>query len=230
MNIKKPAFFIGYDSKEDIAYRVCKQSLLKNSSIPITVFSLKLYELVSKKIYYRSIDPLASTEFTYSRFLVPSLMNFKGWAVFCDCDFVWRISPTELEQYCDDSKAVVCVQHDYKPKEGLKMDGQIQLQYPRKNWSSMVLWNCGHPKNKILTPELLNKETGKFLHRFSWLDDSDIGNLLPIYNWLVGWYKEPKDGTPKILHYTEGGPWFENYRDCEYADVWKKELINLFSA
>ena len=94
----------------------------------------------------------------------------------------------------------------------------------------MVLWNCEHPKNKVLTPELLNTESGKFLHRFSWLNDSDIGTLPPIYNWLVGWYQEPKDGTPKILHYTEGGPWFENYRDCEYADVWKKELINLFSA
>ena len=107
------------------------------------------------------------------------------------------------------------------------MDGQIQLQYPRKNWSSMVLWNCGHPKNKTLTPELLNKETGKYLHRFSWLDDSEIGNLPPIYNWLVGWYKEPKDGVPKILHYTEGGPWFDNYRFCEYHELWKKELFNM---
>ena len=93
----------------------------------------------------------------------------------------------------------------------------------------MVSWNCGHPKNKILQPDLLNKESGAFLHRFQWLDDSDIGKLPHVYNWLVGWYKEPKDGVPKILHYTEGGPWFENYRDCEYADDWKKEVINLFS-
>ena len=94
----------------------------------------------------------------------------------------------------------------------------------------MVLWNCGHPKNKILTPELLNTETAKFLHRFTWLDDSEIGSLPHVYNWLVGWYQEPQDGTPKILHYTSGGPWFDGYRDCEYADVWKKEVINLFSA
>jgi len=110
------------------------------------------------------------------------------------------------------------------------MDGQVQTVYPRKNWSSMVLWNCAHPKNKILTPELLNKETPQFLHRFSWLEDEDIGSLPHEYNWLVGWYKEPKDGAPKILHYTEGGPWFDGYRDCEYADVWKKEVINLFSS
>ena len=221
--------YVGYDTREDIAYQVCEHSIKRRNG-RTEIIPLKQKDLREKGIYFREVDKLASTEFTFTRFFIPYLNDYKGWAVFCDCDFVWRISPTELEQYCDDSKAVVCVQHDYKPKEGLKMDGQVQLVYPRKNWSSMVLWNCGHPKNKVLTPELLNKETGKFLHRFSWLDDSDIGNLPPIYNWLVGWYKEPKDGTPKILHYTEGGPWFENYRDCEYADVWKKELINLFSS
>ena len=221
--------YVGYDTREDIAYQVCEHSIKRRNG-RTEIIPLKQKDLREKGIYYREVDKLASTEFTFTRFFIPYLNDYKGWAVFCDCDFVWRVSPTELEQYCDDSKAVVCVQHDYKPKEGLKMDGQVQLVYPRKNWSSMVLWNCGHPKNKMLTPELLNKQTGKFLHRFSWLDDSDIGSLPPIYNWLVGWYQEPKDGTPKILHYTEGGPWFENYRDCEYADVWKKELINLFSA
>ena len=221
--------YVGYDTREDIAYQVCEHSIKRRNG-RTEIIPLKQKDLREKGIYYREVDKLASTEFTFTRFFIPYLNDYKGWAVFCDCDFVWRVSPTELEQYCDDSKAVVCVQHDYKPKEGLKMDGQVQLVYPRKNWSSMVLWNCGHPKNKMLTPELLNKQTGKFLHRFRWLDDSDIGSLPLIYNWLVGWYQEPKDGTPKILHYTEGGPWFENYRDCEYADVWKKELINLFSS
>ena len=221
--------YVGYDTREDIAYQVCEHSIKRRNG-RTEIIPLKQKDLREKGIYYREVDKLASTEFTFTRFFIPYLNDYKGWAVFCDCDFVWRISPTELEQYCDDSKAVVCVQHDYKPKEGLKMDGQVQLVYPRKNWSSMVLWNCGHPKNKALTPELLNTESGKFLHRFSWLNDSDIGTLPPTYNWLGGWYQEPKDGTPKILHYTEGGPWFENYRDCEYADVWKKELINLFSA
>jgi len=222
--------YVGWDSREDIAYQVCQHSI-KRKDPNAEVIPLKQSDMRQDGIYTREVDKLASTEFTFSRFFVPYLNDYKGWAVFCDCDFVWRVPTTELEQYCDDSKAVVCVQHDYKPEDGsIKMDGQIQLQYPRKNWSSMVLWNCGHPKNKILTPELLNSESPKFLHRFSWLDDEDIGSLPHVYNWLVGWYKEPKDGTPKILHYTEGGPWFENYRDCEYADVWKKELINLFSA
>ena len=220
--------YVGWDSREDIAYQVCQHSI-KRKDPDAEVIPLKQNDMRQDGIYTRAVDKLASTEFTFSRFFVPYLNDYKGWAVFCDCDFVWRVPTTELEQYCDDSKAVVCVQHDYKPKESRKMDGQVQTVYPRKNWSSMVLWNCGHPKNKILTPELLNSESPKFLHRFSWLDDSDIGSLPHVYNWLVGWYKEPQDGIPKILHYTEGGPWFDGYRECDYADVWKKEVINLFS-
>ena len=220
--------YVGWDSREDIAYQVCQHSI-KRKDPDAEVIPLKQNDMRQDGIYTRAVDKLASTEFTFSRFFIPYLNDYKGWAVFCDCDFVWRVPTTELEQYCDDSKAVVCVQHDYKPKESRKMDGQVQTVYPRKNWSSMVLWNCGHPKNKILTPELLNSESPKFLHRFSWLDDEDIGSLPHVYNWLVGWYKEPQDGIPKILHYTEGGPWFDGYRECDYADVWKKEVINLFS-
>ncbi|HAI42867.1 MAG TPA: glycosyltransferase [Maribacter sp.] len=221
--------YVGYDTREDIAYQVCEHSIKRRNG-KTEVQALKQSDLRTQGLYTREIDKLSSTEFTFTRFLIPYLQNYKGWAVFCDCDFVWKISPRELEQFCDDSKAVVCVQHDYTPEEGTKMDGQAQLLYPRKNWSSMVLWNCGHPKNKYLTPEIVNTQSGKHLHRFSWLDDEDIGELPYEYNWLVGWYTETETRKPKILHYTEGGPWFENYRECDYADVWKKELINLFSA
>lgn len=221
--------YVGYDTREDIAYQVCEHSIKRRNG-KTEVQALKQSDLRAQGLYTREIDKLSSTEFTFTRFLIPHLQNYEGWAVFCDCDFVWKISPSELEQFCDDSKAVVCVQHDYTPEEGTKMDGQAQLLYPRKNWSSMVLWNCGHPKNKYLTPEIVNTQTGKHLHRFSWLDDDDIGELPYEYNWLVGWYTETETRKPKILHYTEGGPWFENYRECDYADVWKKELINLFSA
>ena len=125
-------FFIGYDSKEDIAYRVCKYSLLKRSTVEVKVMSLKLDELVSRKLYTRDIDPLASTQFTYSRFLVPHLMNYKGWAVFCDCDFIFLNDVKNLMENLDTSKAVYCVKHDYTPKEKHKMDGQKQTIYPRK--------------------------------------------------------------------------------------------------
>lgn len=221
--------YVGYDSREDIAYQVCKHSIVRRDP-DATVKPLKQKEMRESGLYTREIDKLASTEFTFTRFFIPHLQNYKGWAVFCDCDFVWTVPTTDLEQYCDPDKAVVVVQHDYTPTEGMKMDGKQQHIYPRKNWSSMILWNCTHPKNKVLTPELLNKESPAFLHRFQWLDDEDIGSLPHHYNWLVGWYKEPRDGKPKIYHWTEGGPWFvDNYFDCEYADVWKKETINLFS-
>ena len=221
--------YVGYDSREDIAYQVCKHSIIRRES-GATVKPLKQKDMRESGLYTREIDKLASTEFTFTRFFIPYLQNYQGWAVFCDCDFLWTVPTTDLKQYCDPDKAVVVVQHDYTPAEGMKMDGKQQHIYPRKNWSSMILWNCAHPKNKVLTPELLNKETGAFLHRFQWLDDNDIGSLPHHYNWLVGWYKEPKDGKPKIYHWTEGGPWFvDNYFDCEYADVWKKETINLFS-
>ena len=123
--------FVGYDSKEDIAYRVCKYSLLKRSTIDLNIFSLKLDELIAKNLYNRQIDPLASTQFTYSRFLVPALMNFNGWALFCDCDFIFLEDISKLIKNLDDSKAVYCVQHDYTPKEKHKMDGQKQTVYPR---------------------------------------------------------------------------------------------------
>ena len=223
MNIDNPTFFIGYDSKEDIAYRVCKQSLLNNSSINIEVKSLKLYELTAKKIYKRSIDPLASTEFTYSRFLVPVLMNFNGWAFFCDCDFLFLEDVAKLFTELSHEKAVYCVKHDYTPKEKHKMDGQQQTIYPRKNWSSFIIYNCSHPSNKKLTVDLVNSETGAFLHQFKWLKDDEIGSLDERWNWLEGWTSNHNKLNPYAVHYTRGGPWFDEWHDVEYAEDWIKE-------
>ena len=218
--IQKPSFFIGYDSKEDIAYRVCKQTLLANSSIELNISSLKLYELISQKLYTRSIDPLASTEFTYSRFLVPKLMNYNGWAVFCDCDFIFFDDVAKLFDNIDDSKAIYCVKHDYTPKEKHKMDGQQQTIYPRKNWSSFILFNCGHSSNKKLTVDLVNSESGSYLHQFKWLQDSEIGDLDERWNWLEGWTSQHNSSTPYAVHYTRGGPWFQEWQDVEFAEEW----------
>lgn len=217
--------YIGYDTREDIAYQVSKFSIL-NKSKNITINPLKLSELKDKKLYWRDEDKLGSTEFTFSRFLVPELNGFNGWALFCDCDILFLEDINNLFELADEKYAVMCVQHDYKPKEGVKMDGKAQTLYPRKNWSSLVLWNCSHPSNKAITKELINQPdtTGKYLHRFSWLKDEEIGSLPHHWNWLAGWYKEPQDGSPKAIHYTEGGPWFENYRHCEYHQYWKDNL------
>ena len=229
----KVNFFIGYDPKEDIAYRVCKYSLLKRSSNNVNVMSLKLDELVAKKLYTRPIDPLASTQFTYTRFLVPLLNNYEGWAVFCDCDFIFLNDVSNLFSNLDSSKAIYCVQHDYTPKEKHKMDGQKQTIYPRKNWSSFILFNCAHPSNKRLSVDLVNAETGSFLHQFKWLKDSEIGSLDERWNWLEGWTSKHNNKKPFAVHYTRGGPWFEEWQDVEFANEWIEErddyLKNKFS-
>ena len=223
MEINNLNFFIGYDSKEDIAYRVCKNSLLRKSSINLKIISLKIDELIAKNFYHRAKDPLASTEFTYTRFLIPALMNYKGWAIFCDCDFIFLEDITNLFKDINDSKAVYCVQHDYTPKERHKMDGQKQTIYPRKNWSSFILFNCEHPSNKKLNINLVNSESGSFLHQFKWLSDNEIGSLDERWNWLEGWTSNSNKSFPYAVHYTRGGPWFDEWQDVEFAKEWLQE-------
>ena len=222
--IKPLRIYVGWDSREDIAYQVAKLSIEQLASVPVEIIPLKQKTLRKNGMYWRGGDKLASTEFTFTRFLIPELNEFDGWAMFIDCDFVFRCDVKEIFDQADDQYAIMCAQHDYTPKEGIKMDGQKQTQYPRKNWSSMMLINCGHPCNQKVTKEFVNDpaKTGAFLHRFSWLPDSEVGELSHEYNWLVGWYTEPDDGSPKVLHYTEGGPWFPEYENCEYANDYYK--------
>jgi lipopolysaccharide biosynthesis glycosyltransferase len=220
--------FVGYDPREDIAYQVCKHSILSRNNSAI-IRPLVQKELRNAGWYNRPIDKLASTEFTFTRFLVPELMNFDGWAVFMDCDVILTTDISELFAQADDRYAVMCVQHDYKVEEGLKMDGQTQTFYPRKNWSSVIMFNCAHPSNKMLDQNLVNSPevNGAYLHRFSWLKDEEIGSLDHTWNYLVGVYTDLE--KPKLIHYTEGGPWFENYRNCEFHQEWKKELTEMMN-
>jgi lipopolysaccharide biosynthesis glycosyltransferase len=189
---------------------------------------LKQSELRDGGWYTRPADKLASTEFTFTRFLIPELANFNGWAVFMDCDMILTTDIKELFDQADDRYAVMCVKHDYKVKEEFKMDGQKQTIYPRKNWSSVVLWNCGHPSNKVVDQDMVNEKelNGAYFHRFNWLNDEEIGELDHTWNYLVGVYDDIE--KPNIIHYTEGGPWFENYRDCEFNELWKQELYDMF--
>jgi lipopolysaccharide biosynthesis glycosyltransferase len=214
--------FVGYDHREDIAYQVCKYSI-ESRSHSVEVIPLNIKKLTAEGHYFRPDDEKGSTEFTFTRFLVPHLTDYTGWAVFCDCDVIWQVGIEDLMEQADPQYAVMVVQHEYTPTEQLKMDGKIQYPYPRKNWSSVILWNCDHPSNKMLTKDIVNEETGAFLHRFQWLPDSEIGALPTVYNWLVNWYHEPEDGKPKIIHYTEGGPWFDNYVNCAYGANWERE-------
>lgn len=209
--------YIGYDEREDIAYRVAKHSASNHLVSPLIQSKLR-----ARRVYTREVDKLASTEFSLTRFLVPYLNDYNGWALFVDCDVLFLEDPQHLFNLADDKYALMCVKHDYKPTAATKMDGRQQHLYPRKNWSSVMLFNCSHPSNKKLTPDLVNTATPAYLHRMSWLDDSEIGELPLAWNYLVGWYNKQDHGKPKLLHYTEGGPWLANYKDCEFAEEWNK--------
>ena len=223
MNDKPFPVYVGWDSREDIAYQVCRHSMLRNASVPLDIIPLVQKDLRTQGIYTRGEDPLSSTEFTYTRFLVPHLAGYRGWALFCDCDFLWLGDVKDLFALIDERYAVMCVHHDHRPPEKTKMDGQVQTVYPRKNWSSMILYNCGHPANAALTAEVASSETGAFLHRFSWLADDLIGAVPETWNWLEGWCQKPEGGPPNVVHHTRGGPWFDNWRHVDYGDLWLAE-------
>jgi len=215
--------FVGWDSREPEAYEVCAHSLKRHASIPVTVTPIKQQELREANLYWRDRDPLASTEFTYTRFLTPLLAGFQGHALFCDCDFLWTGDIAELIALIDPAKAVSCVQHDHRPPEETKMDDAVQTRYPRKNWSSLMLFNCAHPSVRQLTADAVNTQTGAYLHRMQWVADDEIGAIPETWNWLEGWSKKPASGAPKVIHYTRGGPWFEKWQDVDYADLWCAE-------
>ena len=215
--------FIGWDSREEDAYKVCVHTIKKHASKDVEIVPLKRDELIKQGLYTRDEGGNVSTEFAYTRFLTPHLAGYKGWALFIDCDFLFTRDVAELFSLADPQYAVMCVQHDYTPSAAIKMDGQKQVAYPRKNWSSCVLWNCGHPANAIITPDIVNTETGAFLHRFQWLSDNLIGELPLEWNWLEGEYEKP-DEIPAVIHYTNGGAWFKECQDVDYAQEWLDAL------
>ena len=216
--------FIGWDSRENDAYEVCVHTLLKHSSMPLDIVPLKQKQLRIRGLYTRE-ETAVSTEFAFTRFLTPHLSDYSGWSLFIDCDFLFTKDVAELYNMRDDQYALMCVKHDYVPKDSVKMDGQKQVAYPRKNWSSCILWNCGHESNQILNPQIVNSEyvSGAFLHRFQWLDDREIGELPLEWNWLEGEYDKPEN-PPAVIHYTNGGPWFEECQDVDYADLWNESI------
>ena len=206
--------FIGYDSKVKIAYHVLAESILRNSSIPVTISPINLSNL--KNIYTRKQDPLASTEFSFSRFLVPHLMNYNGWAIFMDSDMVMLSDITELWNLKNEDYAIQVCKHDYTPSSKNKFLGNNQTIYAKKNWSSLMLMDCS--KCKTLTPEYVNTKSGLELHQFKWLDENLIGSIPLEWNWLVGEYPYKKDVYN--IHFTEGGPYFKDYKNTEYANEW----------
>jgi hypothetical protein len=222
--------FVGWDSRQAEVYEVCRFSLERRASISVEIRPIKLPELRASGLYWRADDPLAATEFTYSRFLTPALAGYSGWALFCDCDFLWLADIAEMVGLRDPAKAVQCVQHDHRPPEAHKMDGKIQSIYPRKNWSSLMLLNCGHPAARALTPEVVNRESGSWLHQMRWAADNLIGSLPASWNWLEGWNDPPAARVPKAIHFTRGGPWYDEWRSVTFADLWNAERAAMLAA
>ena len=211
--------FIGYDSKEKVAYNVLSHSIIQNSTKPVAITPIALNNL--KDDFVRERNALSSTEFSFSRFMIPHLMNYQGWALFMDCDMLMFEDISKLWRMRDDSKAIQVCKHDYTPKESKKFLGQVQTKYEKKNWSSFMLMNC--KKCTTLTPDYVNKASGLELHQFKWLEgDHLIGDLPLEWNWLVGEYEHKEDVNN--VHYTKGGPWFEEYAKCDYSQDWFRNL------
>ena len=207
--------FVGYDSKEKVAFNTLSYSILKNSSQPIAITPIYLDNI--KDTFVRERNNLSSTEFSFSRFIIPHLMNYQGWALFMDCDMLMKADIAELWRLRDDKYAVQVCKHDYIPKSSTKFLGQTQTVYPKKNWSSFMLLNC--KKCTTLTPDYVNSATGLELHQFKWLESEDLIGELPLeWNWLADEYEYKED--VKNIHYTEGGPYFKGYETTDYADAW----------
>ena len=216
---KHLTIYIGYDSVESVAWHTLVHSIYFHSSQPVSIVPLNLNNL--KGIYTRERDPKQSNDFSFTRFLIPYLNNYQGMAIFMDCDMLFR---TDIYKIFDDidlqnEKAVYVVKHDYEAKEGLKYLNTVQYSYPRKNWSSFILWNCNHIANRKVTADYVNSASAMELHRFLWLDDSEIGELDVRWNWLVGDYSNPPSDV-KNIHWTLGGPYFNEFKNVDFSEEW----------
>ena len=222
------SIFIGYDPREKIAYHALVQSIIENSSEPVSITPIAKNHLGN--IYKRTRSVKESTEFSLTRFLTPCLSGFEGWSIFMDCDMIVTSDIKALWDLKDDQYAVMCVKHDYTPSSERKFLDQIQTAYPKKNWSSVMLFN--NAKCTSLTPEVVQHEDGLFLHQFKWLESEElIGELPHTWNFLVGEEEKLNNGKiPDLIHYTLGGPYFEDYKGCDYEEVWKLYQTKMNSA
>ena len=211
--------YIGYDPREAVAFHTCANSIIRHASQPVAIVPVAL-NLFSD---YKETHTDGSNHFIYTRFLVPHLQEYTGWAIFIDGDMIVRDDIVKLWELQNLYMDVMVVKHDYKTRMPVKYLGAKNEDYPRKNWSSVILWNCNSFPNRQLTPAFVQHATGSELHRFSWLDDSRIGELPPEWNWLPDEYGINRDA--KLLHYTLGAPCFQEFADTPQGDEWHRERI-----
>lgn len=217
--------FIGYDPREAVAYSVLAHSINVRASQPVAIAPLMLSQL--QKIHQRERNPLQSTDFSFTRFLTPYLADYQGWSIFMDCDMLVLDDIAKLWALRDDRYAVMCVKHDHVPRESIKFLNAPQTPYAKKNWSSVMLFN--NAKCRALTPEYVDTASGLELHQFKWLEDENlIGEIPHRWNHLVG-YDEPNPDV-SLVHYTLGGPYFNEFTDCEYSKEWFEEREQMLNA
>jgi len=217
--------FIGFDPVESATFHVLSNSIRRHASMPVSITPVSLNNLDG--ILTRERHPLQSNDFSFSRFLVPWMCDFEGYAIFMDCDMLLKDDIAKLWAHRDDKYAVKCVHHTHIPEETEKYLGNVQTKYGRKNWSSVMLFN--NAKCKVLTPEYVNTADGLDLHQFRWLQDSDIGYLPNTWNHLVGY--QPYNHAVKNIHWTTGGPYFPEYANCDYhTDWWTEKALMEFIA
>lgn len=209
--------FVGYDPREAVAFHVCCNSIIRHSTQPVSIIPLALNLLTD----YTETHKDGSNQFIYSRFLVPHLMNYTGWAIFIDGDMIVREDISKLWELRDEEKDVLVVQHNYQTRMQQKYLGAKNENYPRKNWSSVILWNCAAIANEQVTPEFIQTSTGAELHRFTWIADNAIGELPIEWNWLPDEFG-PNDDA-KLLHFTLGTPSFHEFAKSPMADEWHAE-------
>jgi lipopolysaccharide biosynthesis glycosyltransferase len=217
--MKPIPIFIGYDPREAIAFHTCVNSIIRHASQPVSIMPLALNNFQD----YTETHTDGSNQFIYSRFLVPHLMDYTGQAIFIDGDMIVREDIVELWKLRDLGKDVMVVKHDYKTKMPVKYLGSKNEDYPRKNWSSVMIFNCNNFPTKKLTPEYIQKSTGSHLHRFEWTTDDRVGELPPEWNWLPDEYGPNPDA--KLLHYTLGTPCFHDFATTPMADEWHRERM-----
>lgn len=217
-----PNVWIGFDQREAAAFHVCTQSIIERASVPVAIKPLTLSAL-----NWFPNHPGGTNAFITSRYLIPCLEDFRGWALFIDSDILLRRDIADLWALRDDRYAVQCVRHDYRTRARRKYLGSPleadNLDYERKNWSSVMLLNCGHPAMRQMVPSRVAQMSSQELHRFRWLDDSLIGGLPPTWNHLVG--EHPRRDDARLVHYTLGAPGFEGYVDCEHSREWHQTLL-----
>lgn len=221
--------YVGYDPREAACFHVFAQSVIERASAPVSFIPLHK-PMLSNFDGQRD----GSNAFIYSRFLVPYLQNYRGWALFCDGDMACLDDIAKLWALREANgfdKAVCVVKHDYKTKYPRKYIGTPMeadnLDYPGKNRSSVMLWNCEHYSNRILTPDFVKETPGSFLHRFQWLKESQVGQLPPEWNALA---LEQDIGLASLVHYTLGAPGFKHYQYSDGAEHWhraKKNAMNM---